>query len=73
MEPDLLTPVEVADLLRLRLSTIRSWILQRRVPYIKMGGRVFFRKIDLLELIESSRVPAQPGKSKNRNQNEAGK
>ncbi len=46
-------------MLRLRVSTIRAWVLQRRVSFIKLGGkRVFFRKADLEALIVTSRVSA---------------
>jgi excisionase family DNA binding protein len=60
---DLLTVKEAADLLRLQVSTIRAWVLKRRVPFVKLGGkRVFFRRVDLEQLIAASVVPAQPEK-----------
>ena len=56
---DLLTVSETADLLRLKISTIRAWVLQRRVPFVKLGGkRVFFRRQDLKDLVTASLVPA---------------
>lgn len=58
--PDLLTVPESAIFLRLRPSTIRSWILHRRVPYVKLGGRVCIRRADLEALIEQSVVQALP-------------
>jgi excisionase family DNA binding protein len=59
----LLTVAEAADLLRLKESTVRAWILRRQIPYIKMGGkRVFLRRSDLEQLIATSVVPAQTGK-----------
>jgi excisionase family DNA binding protein len=58
---DLLTVRETADLLRLQVSTIRAWVLKRRVPFVKLGGkRVFFRRADVEQLITASVVPAQP-------------
>ncbi len=56
---DLLTISEAGTLLRLKDSTVRSWILKRRIPFIKLGGRVFLRIQDCLELVEASRVPAK--------------
>ena len=58
---DLLTVPEAAKLLRLQVSTIRAWVLNRRVPFVKLGGkRVFFRRADLKALINASVVPAKP-------------
>ncbi len=57
---DLLTVSETAGFLRLRPSTIRAWILRRRVPYVKLGGRVCIRRADLEALIDQSVVQALP-------------
>lgn len=35
---ELLTVSEAAHLLRLKVSTIRAWVLHRRVPFVKLGG-----------------------------------
>lgn len=56
---DLLTLPEASSVLRLRVSTIRAWILKRRVPHVKLGGRVFLRRGDVLALIGASLVPAK--------------
>jgi excisionase family DNA binding protein len=56
---ELLTVREAADFLRVKVSTIRAWILQRRVVYVKVGGRVLLRRSDLEKLIESGIVPAK--------------
>jgi excisionase family DNA binding protein len=57
-ESDLLTVEETAHLLRLKPSTIRDWILKRRIPFVKFSRRVFIRRIDVEALIASSVVPA---------------
>jgi excisionase family DNA binding protein len=55
MNTDLLTITEAAKVLRLKVSTLRSWIAKRTIPYVKLGPRrVFFRREDLEKLIESS-------------------
>lgn len=54
----LMTVPETASYLRLKISTIRAWVLRRRIPYVKMGGRVLFRRVDVQALIEKSFVPA---------------
>ncbi|MGB8494548.1 MAG: helix-turn-helix domain-containing protein [Candidatus Acidiferrum sp.] len=58
-QTELLTIPETAALLRLKVSTIRAWVLQRRVPFVKLGGRVFLRRTDLQALIGTSVVPAK--------------
>lgn len=59
MTGDLLSVEESSRFTHLRESTIRSWILNRRVPYVKLGRRVFLRKLDLEKLITDSVVPAR--------------
>jgi excisionase family DNA binding protein len=57
VEPDLLLTVpEVAKLLRLKESTIRAWVLRRRITFVKLGRRVFVQKKSCLELIERNVV-----------------
>jgi len=59
VESSLLTVAEAADVLRLRPSTIRAWVLHRKLPHVKLGGRVFLRKVDCEALIAASLVPAR--------------
>lgn len=54
----LLTVGEAAAFLRLKESTIRDWVLRRKITFVKLGGRVFIRKADAEALIERSLVPA---------------
>jgi excisionase family DNA binding protein len=35
--PELMTPAEVAEVLRLSEKTIRGWLFAGRMPYIKVG------------------------------------
>ncbi len=60
-DTELLTVAEAASFLRLRPSTIRAWILCRKIPFVKLGGRVFLRRTDVEALIASSVVPARAG------------
>jgi excisionase family DNA binding protein len=57
---ELLTVPEASEVLRLKPSTVRSWLLKRRVPFVKLGGRVFLRMEDVLALIEAGFRPANP-------------
>jgi excisionase family DNA binding protein len=56
----LLTIAEAANLLRLKTSTMRAWILRRRLPYCKVGRLVRIRRTDVEALIAASLVPARP-------------
>ena len=57
---ELLTVPETAALLRLRPSTIRAWVLKRRIPFVKVGRLVRVRRSDVEALIAASVVPARP-------------
>ncbi len=59
MTSDLLNVEEAATVLHITVATMRSWILKSRVPYVKLGRRVFLRHSDLEKLIEQSVVPAK--------------
>lgn len=47
-----------AQYLGLQPSTLRRWIYERRIPYVKLGRRVLFRKEILEDLIRASERPA---------------
>ena len=55
----LLTLPEAASLLRLKTSTLRAWVLRRRIPYVKVGRLVRLRRSDVESLISRSLVPAR--------------
>jgi len=57
--PELLTIPEGSTYTRLKPSTLRAWILRRKIAYVKLGGRVFLRRGDLERLIAQSVVPAK--------------
>jgi excisionase family DNA binding protein len=59
MESQLLTVKEAAARLRLQPTTIRAWILNRRIQYVKIGGRVFIRSADIDALIDQSLIAAE--------------
>lgn len=40
-----MTPPEVADLLRVRVSTLRAWRSRGKGPsFVKIGGRILYRR-----------------------------
>ena len=57
----LLTVAEAAERLRISEYTLRGWISQRRIPYVKIGRRTLFNPADLDTLIKDSTVePRKP-------------
>ena len=60
MRSELLNIAEAAELLRLKPSTLRAWVLRRRIPFVKLGRRIMFRRSDLDALITDSLIPARP-------------
>ncbi len=57
---DLLTIPEAAAILRLKVSTLRAWRLQRRIPFVKLGRKIFVLSSDVDAFIKKSVVPARP-------------
>jgi hypothetical protein len=51
---------ECARLSGLKVSTWRSWVLHRRVPFYRVGGRsIRVAEADLIRLMAEWRVPAR--------------
>jgi excisionase family DNA binding protein len=51
-----LTPREAATWLRISMTTMRSMLRERRLPYSKVGRRIVIRRADLDALLDASRV-----------------
>lgn len=43
----LITIDELSDWIRMKPSTIRKWVFQKRIPFVKLGAAVRFRKNDI--------------------------
>ena len=57
----LLTVDEAAQRLGVSKYTLRGWVSQRRIPYVKIGRRTLFNPTDLDNLIKASTVePRKP-------------
>lgn len=54
---ELLTLPEAAKVLRVTISTLRAWRLQRRLPFRKIGGKVLLHSDDIQKFIETSTTP----------------
>ncbi len=53
-----LTAEQAATYIGVRPSTIRAWVLARRIPFVKVGRLTRFLKHDLDQFLENGRVPA---------------
>jgi excisionase family DNA binding protein len=62
-ESGLMTVAEVAHVLRLKESTIRQWVLERRIPYCKPGGKAVRIRREVIErMISETEIPAKEEK-----------
>ena len=58
-DKDFYTSDEAAQYCGVRISTIYSWVHDDLIPHYKPGGRLLFKRSELRQWIESSRVPTQ--------------
>ena len=56
MIPQLWDIKECSERLRIPVGTLRNWVSQKRIPYVKLGGRCLFSEIDLRRWIEDSTI-----------------
>lgn len=56
---DLLTLPEASKVLRVKISTLRSWRLKGTLPFRKLGGKVLLHRADIQRFIEQSTIPAK--------------
>lgn len=52
----LLTKEDVAERYRVSQATINRWLAARKIPYIKMGGRVLFKETDLRQVDRENKM-----------------
>lgn len=48
-----------AAFLGLKPSTLRAYVLRRRIPYVKIGRAVRIKTSDLEKVVEAGTVPAK--------------
>ncbi|WP_372962888.1 helix-turn-helix domain-containing protein [Mesotoga sp.] len=51
----MLNTKELADYLGLAHQTIRVWVSQRRIPFLKIQGAVRFSEVEIQEILDRSR------------------
>jgi excisionase family DNA binding protein len=59
MTSDLLDVEEAAGFCHVKVATMRDWILKGKIAHVKLGRRVFLRRMDLEKFITDSFVPAR--------------
>ena len=59
MDSELLTVPEAAALLRLKPSTIRAWVCQRKIPFVKLGRLVRIKRSDAEQFAGAFAVAAR--------------
>jgi excisionase family DNA binding protein len=57
---NLLTVPEAAVMLNIQQDTLRHWLCDRRLPFVKIGGRTRLRRHDVEAYIEAQTIPATP-------------
>ncbi|MBW8003126.1 MAG: helix-turn-helix domain-containing protein [Planctomycetes bacterium] len=60
--PQLFDYRAAAEVLHLSHFTLRRWISEKRLEHVKLGGRVFFTKSQLAQIITSRSVEPVLGK-----------
>ena len=46
---DLMTRKEAANMLSVSLTTLRSWTVQKIIKSYKLGGRIYYKRNEILE------------------------
>lgn len=57
--PELLNLREGAKELKLSIHTLRAWIYQKRIPFVRLGRRVLLRREDLENFVNKNVVEAK--------------
>lgn len=60
--PKLLSIKEASELLALKPSTIRAWLLRRKLPRVNCGRAVRIPADAIAQFIERNTIPAREGR-----------
>ena len=50
---------EAAKELRLSVYTLRAWVYQRRIPFVRLGRRILLRREDIEKLVNKNLVESK--------------
>jgi len=59
METELLDPREAAKAMRCSIHTVRAWTFQRKLPVVRLGRKVLFRREDIENFINKNVIGAK--------------
>jgi len=59
MIPQLLDIKDCSQLLKIPVGTLRNWVSQKRIPYVKLGGRCLFNPKEIERWLEESTIREQ--------------
>jgi len=59
-EIKLLNVKEAAQVLKLSPHTLRLWVLQRKVPTVRLGRRVLFEYQELVDYVNRNKIEERP-------------
>ncbi len=48
---ELMDAQEAADLLKIEKGTVYKWKYEKKLPYVKLHGRLLFNKLDLINFV----------------------
>jgi len=58
-QPEWIAGVEAAAMLGIKPGTLRLWVMNKKIPSYKIGGKRLFDKADIVAFIEKSRIEAE--------------
>ena len=59
LDERLLSVAETAERLNISVHTLRKHVEHRRLPFVRIGGRVLFSPADLAAFVDAHRVPVR--------------
>jgi len=65
MESAILNVKEAAELTRLSVATVYAYVARRKLPYLKVGAKLLFRRSDLTRWLDGHFVQPLEQVSKN--------
>ena len=57
--PELLNLQEGAKELKISIHTMRAWVFQKRLPFVRLGRRVLLRREDVEDFVRRNVVEAR--------------
>jgi excisionase family DNA binding protein len=57
--PELLDLREGAKEMKISIHTLRAWIYQKRIPFVRLGRRVLLRREDLESFVNKNVIEAR--------------